>query len=178
MLSVIWPEVKTLTRPGWWTLAEFHGKTRIIWLGKRWAFERNADDSDGFMVIDSSLTATVFIIERKPTLQLHSDLLRQGFLLSEEPLWAEVKVVYYQSKTNSSANSTGRGGLERCRIKKNILRPAEDNLMKKVDDLNSEQYDNIAGTKNSGNGNSLAKHGRSGNLAQSGVNRPVVALTR
>lgn len=30
---------------------------------------------------------------------------------------------------------------------KNILRPAEDNFMEKVDDLNSEQqYDNIAGT--------------------------------
>ncbi|EKC0329186.1 hypothetical protein OON42_005156, partial [Escherichia coli] len=55
---------------------------------------------------------------------------------------------------------------------KNILRPAEDNFMKKVDDLNSEQqYENIAGTTNLGYQKQFGEARRelAGNLAQSGV---------
>ncbi len=55
---------------------------------------------------------------------------------------------------------------------KNILRPAEDNFMEKVDDLNSEQqYDNIAGTTNLGYQKQFgeARKELAGNLAQSGV---------
>ena len=55
---------------------------------------------------------------------------------------------------------------------KNILRPAEDNFMKKVDDLNSEQqYENIAGTTNLGYQKQFCEARRelAGNLAQSGV---------
>lgn len=53
-----------------------------------------------------------------------------------------------------------------------ILRPAEDNFMEKVDDLNSEQqYDNIAGTTNLGYQKQFgeARKELAGNLAQSGV---------
>ncbi|ENB8619221.1 hypothetical protein ABIY18_005553, partial [Escherichia coli] len=55
---------------------------------------------------------------------------------------------------------------------KNILRPAEDNFMEKVDDLNSEQqYENIAGTTNLGYQKQFgeARKELAGNLAQSGV---------
>lgn len=55
---------------------------------------------------------------------------------------------------------------------KNILRPAEDNFMEKVDDLNSEQqYENIAGTTNLGYQKQFGEARRelAGNLAQSGV---------
>ncbi|EFK1805706.1 TPA: hypothetical protein M2B79_005054, partial [Escherichia coli] len=55
---------------------------------------------------------------------------------------------------------------------KNILRPAEDNFMEKVDDLNSEQqYDNIAGTTNLGYQKQFgeARKELASNLTRSGV---------